>query len=85
MPVQRPAALVFRYDGRDSRTADTRHWSILADRDDGRLLQALRILGAHEQARIFAEACILKAETEEAPEDERGSIWEVIQDLDRRL
>jgi hypothetical protein len=57
--VQRPAALVFHYDGRVQNGGHSSHWDS-PDTDDDELLQALRGIGAHEQARIFAEARILK-------------------------
>jgi len=71
--VQRSAALVFHYDGRVQNGGHSSHWDS-PDTDDDELLQALRGIGAHEQARILAEARILK----------RRNASEEIEELDRR-
>ena len=71
--VQRPAALVFHYDGHVQNGGHSSHWDSPCA-DDDELLQALRSTGAHEQARILAEARILK----------RRNASEEIEELDRR-
>ena len=81
--VQRLAALAFHYDGRVQNGGHSSHWDS-PDTDDDALLQALRGIGAHEQARILAEARILKRDADEAPGEERDSIWESIEELDRQ-
>ncbi|HXI54197.1 MAG TPA: hypothetical protein VNH84_21945 [Candidatus Saccharimonadales bacterium] len=72
-PVQRPAALVFQYDGRVQNGGHSSHWDS-PNTDDAELLEALRSVGAHEQARILAEARLLK----------RCNASEEIEELDRR-
>ncbi|HTB85676.1 MAG TPA: hypothetical protein VK742_18665 [Candidatus Sulfotelmatobacter sp.] len=71
--VQRPAALVFHYDGRVQNGGHSSHWNS-PDASDDELFQALRSIGAHEQAKIFAEGRILK----------RRNASEEIEELDRR-
>ena len=71
--VQRPAALVFHYDGRVQNGGHSSYWDS-PDRDDNELFQALRVIGAHEQAKIFAEARIVK----------RRNASDEIEELDRQ-
>ena len=71
--VQRPAALVFHYDGRVQNGGHSSHWDS-PDADDDELFQALRVIGAHEQAKIFAEVRIIK----------RHNASDEIEELDRR-
>jgi hypothetical protein len=82
--VQRPAALVFHYDGymQNGGHSSFLDSALAAHHDE--LIQALRSLGAREQARIFAECRLLEREADEADPDEREPIWEVLADLDRR-
>lgn len=71
--IQRPAALVFHYDGHVQNGGHEFHWDF-PDVDDAELLKALHDTGAHEQAKVFAEARILK----------RRNADEEIEELDRR-
>jgi hypothetical protein len=71
--IQRPAALVFHYDGRVRNGGQESHWDS-PDADDDELLQALGSIGAYEQARVLAEARILK----------HRNAGEEIEELDRR-
>jgi hypothetical protein len=80
--IQRPAALVFDYDGHVQNGGHSSHLDSLNAMYDDELLQALRAMGAHEQARILAEARILKREADEAAEDEQPVLWELIEALD---
>src|SRR5262245_50719333 len=75
--VQRPAALAFHYDGRVQNGGHSSHWDA-PNVDDDELLQSLRDIGANDQARLFAEACILKHEAEGITKVEQDSIWHLI-------
>ncbi|MGB8353903.1 MAG: DUF4375 domain-containing protein [Chthoniobacteraceae bacterium] len=83
--VQRPASLAFHYYGRVMNGGHSSHFDSHKDAHDDELLQALRDIGANEQARILAEARFLKRDINETIEDERDYASESIEDLDRRF
>jgi len=80
--VQRPAALVFEYDGRVQNGGHTLYFDCHDKEHDIELIQALRTLGAHGQARILREARLLEREASNSRGDEKGYLWEMIEDLD---
>jgi hypothetical protein len=79
--IQRPAALVFHYYGRVQNGGHSSHWDS-PNTDDDELLQALRCIGAHGQARILVEARLLKHDADEATEGGLDYLWESIEELD---
>lgn len=83
--VQRPAALVFHYDGGVRNGGHSSHFDSANAAYDDELLQALRNMGAREQARILAEARLLNREAKEADGYEQESLWEMIEDLDQKF
>jgi hypothetical protein len=83
--VQRLAALAFHYDGDVRNGGHSSHFDTPNATYDDELIQALRNMGAREQARILAEARLLNREASKAKEGEQESIWEVISDLDQKF
>ena len=82
--VQRPAALVFHYDGRVQNGGHSSHFDSEDSAHDDDLIHALRAMGAHGQARVLTEARLLNREANETEEDEREPLWKMIGELDRQ-
>src|ERR1700677_2239654 len=82
--IQRPAALIFRYDGRVMNGGHSLHFDAHEAASDNELLQALKGIGAYEQARILAEARFLKRGADGETDEERHEAAESIEELDRR-
>jgi hypothetical protein len=83
--IQRSAALAFHYDGDVRNGGHSSHFDTLNSTYDDELIQALRNMGAREQARILAEARLFNREASKAKEGEQESLWEVISDLDQKF
>jgi hypothetical protein len=81
--VQRPAALAFHYDGDVRNGGHSSHFDSMYVAHDVGLIQALRDMGAGEQARILAEARRLNNEANAAKGAEQESLWELIAELDQ--
>jgi hypothetical protein len=81
--VQRPAALVFHYDGDIRNGGHSSHFDSMYVAHDVELIQVLRNMGAGEQARILAEARLLNREASAAKGAEQESLWGLIAELDQ--
>lgn len=83
--VQRPAALAFHYAGRVRNGGHSSHFDSQDSSYDDELIHILRTMGAREQARILAEARLLNQKTNEAEDNEREPLWEMIAELDQQF
>ena len=73
--VQRPAALVFHYDGRVRNGGHSSHFDSDQAAYGDELIEILRNMGAREQARILNEARLLKREADGLRGYEQESVW----------
>ena len=87
--IQRPAALVLNYYGRVMNGGHSSHFDGPEAALNEELLEALRLMGAKQHARILAEAIFLKRDAkrvdEEEIEEERAYASETIEDLDMQF
>lgn len=80
--VQPPASLAFRYEGRVMNGGHSLHFDFRQKESNDELLDALKRIGAHQHARILAEAFFLRSNADRASEEERDHTSELIEDLD---